>query len=157
MCNKPQVYKTTHYASSCSHFPSCVSTALTYSGSHIHQLLQGSCPLSMSQLTLPQSVRAPPPTLHPLPSPKATSLKCSGLIHYSVTSSVEKPRGQRVGSWCSFISQVQEMRKGWLQSRMRRLPVLGVRSPRTLFSETHPSETGPQNTPQGFYRHPGEP
>ena len=49
----------------------------------------------------------PSPCLSPCPTvPGATSLKCSGLIHYSATSSVQKPRGPRVDSLCSFISQV---------------------------------------------------
>lgn len=73
----------------------------------------------------PHAKSAPLPICPSLPTPhavpRATSLKCTGLIHYSAISLVQRPRGQRVGSLCALSSPTvrEECRNTGLVSRAR--------------------------------------
>lgn len=89
--------------------------------SHSHGLYLCLWYLSVS----PHAKSAPLPICPYLPTPhavpRATSLKCTGLIHYSAISSVQRPRGQRVGSLCALSSPTlrEECRNAGLVSRAR--------------------------------------
>lgn len=140
------------YASSRGHFPPCESTAVNCSGSHSHRLHQDSWHLSTCQVPRPHlSMPLPLPTL----SPGAPSLKCSSLINYSAISSVQRPRGQRVGRVCALSCPrlCRECRNAGLVSRMHPGgPQSWVRgSPHALCSGTHPSQRCPWDDPTGAF------
>lgn len=98
------------------------SVAVTCHRSHSHRLYLCLCYLSVSphakSAPLPICLY-PPPTPHTVP--RATSLKYTGLIHYSAISLVQRPRGQRVGSLCALSSPrlCEECRNAGLVSRAR--------------------------------------
>lgn len=97
------------------------SVAVTCHRSHSHRLYLCRWYLSVS----PHAKSAPLPICPYLPTPhtvpRATSLKYTGLIHYSAISLVQRPRGQRVGSLCALSSPrlCEECRNAGLVSRTR--------------------------------------